>query len=73
MQTEPASRCFDPLRHEVGKIIVGQARLIDGLLIGLLTDGHVLVEGVPGLAKTLAVKAGRSCAGAHVPARPVHA
>jgi MoxR-like ATPase len=41
----------------VGKIIVGQARLIDGLLIGLLTDGHVLVEGVPGLAKTLAVKA----------------
>jgi MoxR-like ATPase len=49
--------CFDPLRNEVGKTIVGQARLIDGLLIGLLTDGHVLVEGVPGLAKTLAVKA----------------
>jgi MoxR-like ATPase len=57
VQTEAASSCFDPLRHEVGKIIVGQARLIDGLLIGLLTDGHVLVEGVPGLAKTLAVKA----------------
>jgi MoxR-like ATPase len=57
VETEPASRCFDPLRNEVGKIIVGQARLIDGLLIGLLTDGHVLVEGVPGLAKTLAVRA----------------
>jgi MoxR-like ATPase len=57
VQTEAASSCFDPLRHEVGKFIVGQARLIDGLLIGLLTDGHVLVEGVPGLAKTLAVKA----------------
>jgi MoxR-like ATPase len=57
VETAPASRCFDPLRNEVGKIIVGQARLIDGLLIGLLTDGHVLVEGVPGLAKTLAVKA----------------
>jgi MoxR-like ATPase len=56
VQTELASRLFAPLRTEVGKVIVGQARLIDGLLIGLLTDGHVLVQGVPGLAKTLAVK-----------------
>jgi MoxR-like ATPase len=45
-----------PIRNEVAKIIVGQRRLIDGLLIGLLTGGHVLVEGVPGLAKTLAVR-----------------
>ena len=40
---------------EVGRVIVGQKPLIDGLLIGLLADGHVLLEGVPGLAKSLAV------------------
>ena len=43
------------LLAEIGKIIVGQERLIQRLLIGLLADGHVLIEGVPGLAKTLAV------------------
>jgi MoxR-like ATPase len=42
--------------HEVEKVIVGQKPLIDGLLIGLLADGHVLLEGVPGLAKSLAVQ-----------------
>ena len=41
---------------EIGKVIVGQKYLIDRLLIGLLADGHVLLEGVPGLAKTLSVK-----------------
>jgi MoxR-like ATPase len=41
---------------EVGKVIVGQRPLIDRLLIGLLTDGHILLEGVPGLAKTLAIR-----------------
>lgn len=41
---------------EVNKVIVGQEKLIERLLIGLLADGHVLLEGVPGLAKTLAVK-----------------
>ena len=41
---------------EVGKVIVGQKYLIERLLIGLLADGHLLLEGVPGLAKTLAVK-----------------
>jgi MoxR-like ATPase len=44
------------LLAEIRKIIVGQDRLIQRLLIGLLADGHVLIEGVPGLAKTLAVK-----------------
>ena len=44
------------LLAEVNKIIVGQERLIERLLIGLLADGHILLEGVPGLAKTLAVK-----------------
>ncbi len=44
------------LMNEVGQIIVGQQHMIDRLLIGLLCGGHVLLEGVPGLAKTLAVK-----------------
>ena len=42
--------------HEVEGVIVGQRRLLDGILIGLLADGHVLLEGVPGLAKSLAVQ-----------------
>jgi len=41
---------------EIGKVIVGQRYLLERLLVGLLADGHVLLEGVPGLAKTLAVK-----------------
>jgi len=41
---------------EIGQVIVGQERLIQRLLIGLLADGHILIEGVPGLAKTLSVK-----------------
>ncbi len=44
------------LREEIGKVIVGQHNLIDKLILNLLIDGHVLVEGVPGLAKTTAVK-----------------
>ncbi len=44
------------LREEIGKVIVGQRYVIDRLLIGLLANGHVLLEGVPGLAKTTAVK-----------------
>jgi MoxR-like ATPase len=44
------------LKDELGKVIVGQAYLLERLLVGLLADGHILIEGVPGLAKTLAVK-----------------
>jgi MoxR-like ATPase len=44
------------IRNEIGKIIVGQSKMIDLLLIGLLCDGHVLIEGVPGVAKTLTAK-----------------
>ena len=44
------------LREEIGNVIVGQRYLIDRLLVGLLANGHVLLEGVPGLAKTTAVK-----------------
>lgn len=45
------------IRNEIAKMLVGQRDLVDGLLIGLLTKGHILIEGVPGLAKTSAVKA----------------
>ena len=44
------------LQQEVARVVVGQRYLVEGLLIGLLTNGHVLMEGVPGLAKTLTVK-----------------
>jgi MoxR-like ATPase len=44
------------IRNEIGKRIIGQAGLIDGMLMALIAGGHVLIEGVPGLAKTLAVK-----------------
>jgi len=54
---EQAHVCVSRIRSEVGKSLVGQDRLVDGLLTGLLTGGHVLIEGVPGLAKTSAVKA----------------
>jgi MoxR-like ATPase len=45
-----------PFFAEVGKVLVGQQYLVNRLIVGLLTDGHILLEGVPGLAKTLAVR-----------------
>ncbi len=45
------------IREQVGRVVIGQRSMVDGLLMGLLCDGHVLLEGVPGLAKTTAVKA----------------
>ncbi len=53
---ERESAFCDAIVHEVGKVIVGQNAMVERLLIGLLTGGHVLLEGVPGLAKTLTVK-----------------
>ena len=50
------SAFIDDLMAEVGKVIVGQAYMIERILIGLLAGGHVLLEGVPGLAKTLTVR-----------------
>lgn len=47
---------FTLLREEINKAIIGQSYMIDRLLIGLLGNGHILLEGVPGLAKTLAIK-----------------
>ncbi len=49
------------LRSEIGRVIVGQKYLVDRLIVGLLANGHVLLEGVPGLAKTLAVKTLSRC------------
>ena len=53
------------LQAEIGKVIVGQAYLVERLLMGLLADGHVLLEGVPGLAKTLSVKTLAQAVDAH--------
>ena len=52
---EKQSVFVDTLNMEMGKVIVGQRHLVDCLLIGLLSGGHILLEGVPGLAKTLAI------------------
>src|SRR5210317_810836 len=49
------SAFVDLLKSELSKVIIGQQGMVEGLLIGLLADGHVLLEGVPGLAKTLAI------------------
>ena len=56
-EVEKKSQITTRIIEEVGKIIVGQDYLIERLLIGLLSNGHILVEGVPGLAKTTAVNA----------------
>jgi MoxR-like ATPase len=51
-----AASWVNPLRAEIGRVLIGQDHLVDRLLIALLTNSHVLLEGVPGLAKTLAVR-----------------
>ena len=51
-----AGQFTDKLREEIGHVIIGQVHMLDRLLIGLLSNGHVLLEGVPGLAKTLSIK-----------------
>ena len=53
---EVKSAFVDELKTAIGKVIVGQEYMVERLLIGLLTNGHILLEGVPGLAKTLAVR-----------------
>ncbi|MDY3520943.1 MoxR family ATPase [Riemerella anatipestifer] len=47
---------FRLLKEEMGKVVIGQSYMVDRLLVGLLGNGHILLEGVPGLAKTLAIK-----------------
>ena len=53
---ERESAFIDLLQMEIGKVIIGQKYLVERLLVGLLANGHILLEGVPGLAKTLSIK-----------------
>lgn len=53
---QSAIKWIPTLREEIGRVIVGQHYLVDRLLVGLLANGHVLLEGVPGLAKTLSIR-----------------
>src|SRR5437899_1659937 len=55
-EVQRAATWVGTLRKEIGRVIVGQEHLVDRLLVGLLANGHVLLEGVPGLAKTLSVR-----------------
>jgi MoxR-like ATPase len=55
------SAWIKPLQQEMSRVIVGQTQLVDRLLVALLTNGHVLLEGVPGLAKTLSLKTLANC------------
>jgi len=55
-EVQRASTWVGALRKEIGQVIVGQEALVDRLLVGLLANGHVLLEGVPGLAKTMSVR-----------------
>ena len=50
------AKIIDSVRHEIAKVMVGQEKLVDRMMIALITGGHILLEGVPGLAKTTAVK-----------------
>ena len=58
---ERESAFIDILTLEMNKVIVGQKQMIESLLIGLIGNGHILLEGVPGLAKTLAINTLSKC------------
>ena len=60
-EVQQAAAFVPPLLNEMNKVIVGQKYLVERLVIGLLANGHVLLEGVPGLAKTLSVKSLAAC------------
>lgn len=62
-QVEQTSTWIAPLKEEMSQVLVGQDSLVNNLIIGLLTRGHLLIEGVPGLAKTLTVNALAGCIG----------
>ncbi|MEY4484215.1 MAG: hypothetical protein RL693_1667 [Verrucomicrobiota bacterium] len=59
------SAWVQPLRQQMARNVVGQEQLIDRLMVGLISNGHILLEGVPGLAKTLALKTLASAVGLH--------
>jgi MoxR-like ATPase len=60
-QVTESSTALRDVRHELGKAVIGQDAIISRLLIAILADGHVLIEGVPGLAKTLIVSSLAAC------------
>jgi len=60
-EVQQHSQWISPLREQVARVVVGQKYLVDRLLLGLLANGHILLEGVPGLAKTLTVKTMAAC------------
>src|SRR5678809_944689 len=60
-QVQELGQWIAPLREQVAHVVVGQKYLVDRLLLGLLANGHILLEGVPGLAKTLTVKTLATC------------
>ena len=64
-RVKDASGVLQSLLREMGKVIVGQQYLLDRLMIALLADGHILIEGVPGLAKTMSVRTMASAVNAH--------
>jgi len=60
LDSKEIKRCaqiISRMKEEIAKVVIGQEKIIDGLICALLCDGHVLLEGVPGIAKTLSVKA----------------
>jgi MoxR-like ATPase len=59
------SNWVQPLRQQMARVVVGQEQLVDRLMVGLISNGHILLEGVPGLAKTLALKTLASAIGLH--------
>ncbi|MBX9577811.1 MAG: MoxR family ATPase [Chthoniobacterales bacterium] len=63
-QVQQAGTWVQPLMQEVSRVVIGQQGLIQSLLIGMLSNGHVLLEGVPGLAKTLTVRTLAACVNA---------
>ncbi len=64
-RVQQAAAWVDPLRQQMARVIVGQEQLVDRLMIGLISNGHILLEGVPGLAKTLSLKTLASAVGLH--------
>src|ERR1700757_2597641 len=55
-EVQQFGRWIPAVREQVGHVIIGQKYMVERLLLGLLANGHILLEGVPGLAKTLAIK-----------------
>ena len=66
LEIKKSSEKINKLRKEISKVLVGQEEVVNGLIMGLLCNAHVLVEGVPGIAKTLAIRALAAASGCEV-------